>query len=462
MRTQSFCRLLQFKMILPLLMVGTMLLALPQFAMAKANKKYASIVMDARTGVVLTQKNADKELHPASLTKMMTLYITFDALKAGRLSLNQKLRVSRHATNMEPSKLGLKTTERIRVKDAIYALVTKSANDVAVVLAENIAGSEKRFAQLMTKRAQDLGMSRTTFKNASGLHHKKQVSTARDMAKLSLALMRDHSEYYHVFQTQKFTYQGKSYGNHNKLLKSYHGMDGLKTGYVRAAGFNLAASAHRNGKRLIAVVFGGKSSKSRNLHMAQLLDRGFSLARKPQYASNRLKPQLKPQIRPGVALASASHDRIQTMSDLKPASGTQLNAMQVAAVKPAKKTTEEKAFEAFLLAELTEMARQKKAAKSWPKPTKRPDTRIQVAAAKSEGNWAAQIGASKSRKLTYTLFNGVKHKLPDSIYHSSEKKVVPLKTRNGVVYRARLAGLDKQTANRTCEILRNCLVVLSR
>ncbi len=240
-----------------------------------AQARYASIVIDAESGQVLHAVNADTRNYPASLTKMMTLYMLFDALENGKLTLKQKLPVSKRAAGMPPSKLGLKVGQSIRVEDAILALVTKSANDVAVVVAEALAGKETTFAKVMTKRARTLGMSRTSFRNASGLPNRGQKSTARDMARLAKALMRDFPQYYRYFSTSTFSYRGRTYRSHNKLLRSYKGTDGIKTGYIRASGFNLVTSVERGGRRVIAVVFGGKTSKSRDRHMVKLLNRGF-------------------------------------------------------------------------------------------------------------------------------------------------------------------------------------------
>lgn len=242
---------------------------------APAQAKYASIVVDAETGEVLHAKNSNTRNHPASLVKMMTLYMVFDALEKRELKLNQGLRVSRRAAGMPPSKLGLRRGQTIRVKDAILALVTKSANDVAVVVAEAIGGTESQFAQKMTKKARRLGLKRTTFRNASGLPNRRQLSTARDMATLARALIRDFPQYYDYFGTKTFKYRGRTYRNHNRLLRSYRGADGIKTGYIRASGYNLVASGVRNGRRVIAVVFGGRTPRSRNRHTANLLDRGF-------------------------------------------------------------------------------------------------------------------------------------------------------------------------------------------
>lgn len=244
----------------------------------KANPKYASIVIDANTGKVLHQSHSDAYRYPASLTKIMTLYILFDYLKKGRLKYDTKFYVTPHAASQPPSKLGLKAGQYIRVKDVIGALVTKSANDAAAVAAENIAGSEAKFARLMTKRARDLGMSRTTFKNASGLPDRDQRTTARDMARLSLRVMNDFPHYSKFFKTRRFRFKRRAFRNHNRLLFSYKGTEGIKTGYTRASGFNLTTSVRRGQKHLIAVVMGGKTAGRRNAHMKSLLNKNFPRA----------------------------------------------------------------------------------------------------------------------------------------------------------------------------------------
>ena len=253
-----------------------------------AQARYASIVIDADTGDVLRSRNADTRRYPASLTKMMTLYLLFEAIDNGRLSLDSKLKISKRAARQPPSKLGLRAGKTIRVKDAISALIVKSANDIAVVVAETLGKTEKGFAEKMTRKAHALGMSRTTFRNASGLPNRGQRSTARDMARLARALMRDFPHRYHYFDDQRFRYAGKEHRTPNRLLGNYRGLDGMKTGYIRASGFNLVASAERDGRRIIAVVFGGRTSRSRNAHMANLLDLGFTRLAERRPARSRL------------------------------------------------------------------------------------------------------------------------------------------------------------------------------
>jgi D-alanyl-D-alanine carboxypeptidase len=235
-----------------------------------------SIVIDADTGRVLSEINADSITYPASLTKMMTLYLTFEALNAGQLRLDQILPVSSEAASKSPTKLHLLPGESVQVHDLILGIVTKSANDAAAVLAEGLAGSEPAFAERMTAKAGQLGMTGTIFRNASGLPDPEQHTTARDMAQLALALYHDFPREYRYFATREFYFHGRVIATHNHLLDWYEGADGIKTGYIGASGFNLAASAVRSGHRLIGVVMGGSSASSRDREMAMLLDQGFA------------------------------------------------------------------------------------------------------------------------------------------------------------------------------------------
>lgn len=236
----------------------------------------SSIVMDARTGAVLSQSNASLRRYPASLTKLMTLYLTFKALRAGRITLDQVVPVSAHAASMEPSKLGLRPGSYLTVEEAILALVTKSANDAACALGEFLgAGSEETFAQIMTQQAARLSMNDTSFRNASGLPNEEQMTSARDLATLARHIALDFSEYYHYFAVPAFYFRGRYVPNHDPMLQSYPGADGLKTGYTAVAGHNLVTSAVRDNVRLIGVVMGASSNAERNEVMADLLDDSF-------------------------------------------------------------------------------------------------------------------------------------------------------------------------------------------
>ena len=238
--------------------------------------KKAAIVIDFDTKEVLFEVNANTKNYPASLTKIMTLYILFDQINKGFFTNETKLKVSKIASSRSPSKLYLEPGSYIKVEDAIMALIIKSANDVATVVAENISGTEKEFAKLMTKHARNLGMANTTFKNASGLPNRAQLTTARDISILSHALISNFPEEYKLFSKQKFTYNGKTYKTHNKLMLSYEGADGIKTGYIRASGFQLAFSAVRNNKRLVGVIFGGDTGKQRDRSLKIIMDKEFA------------------------------------------------------------------------------------------------------------------------------------------------------------------------------------------
>ncbi|MBL8639029.1 MAG: D-alanyl-D-alanine carboxypeptidase [Alphaproteobacteria bacterium] len=264
-----------------------------------SSPKYASIIIDAKTGMVLSQENADRSLHPASLTKMMTMLMVFEALDRGKISNKTKLVASNRSSSAPPSRAGLKAGDTITVYEALRTMATKSANDVAVTVAENLGGSEARFVQMMNLKARELGMSNTNFVNASGLHDNQQVSTARDMSRLAKHLIDRYPQYYPIFGLRSYQYHGKNFQNHNHLMKTYAGMDGIKTGYVTASGFNLVASAKRKGVRLIGVVMGGPSTNIRNTQMAALLDQGFvkysQLSSTGYYANGRYADmELKP------------------------------------------------------------------------------------------------------------------------------------------------------------------------
>jgi D-alanyl-D-alanine carboxypeptidase len=256
--------------------VAIALLATLCFAAPAWAGKYASIVIDLETGQVLHDREADEIRHPASLTKVMTLYLVFDAIESGKLKLTDKMPVSKAASRAQPSKLGLKAGSTIKVEDAIRALVTKSANDVAIVIAEKLGGgSETKFVAKMNAKAKELGMLNTTFRNASGLPDKKQVTTARDMAKLGEAVYMDHKNRYNYFSLPSFTWGKRKYMNHNELLKRVDGVDGIKTGFTNASGYNLMASAERNGHRVIAIMMGGSTGRSRDAHVADLIEAAF-------------------------------------------------------------------------------------------------------------------------------------------------------------------------------------------
>lgn len=261
---------------------------------------YAALVIDARTGEVLHSRNADTRLHPASLTKMMTLYLAFQAVESGQISLDKMVTISKHAASQPPSKLGLRPGQKIRFRYLIRAAAVKSANDAATAIGEAVAGSESAFAERMTAMARQMGMTRTTFKNANGLTREGHLSTARDMTTLGRRLFFDFPEYYNLFSRRTTDAGIKTvYNTNRRFLAAYEGADGIKTGYTNAAGFNLVASARRGNERIIATIFGERSTPARNAHMAKLLDLGF------QQAPSRVAVKKPP---PLAAVASLSEE----------------------------------------------------------------------------------------------------------------------------------------------------------
>ena len=269
-----------------IVLIGAILSAAPVVAVAAP---YAAMVMDARTGEVLHARNADARLHPASLTKMMTLYVVFEAIEAGEVGLDDRIRISRHAASEPPSKLGLQAGSTIELRYLIRAAAVKSANDAATALGEAVSGSEEAFAARMNRTAAALGMTGTTFRNAHGLTEAGHLSTTRDMTVLGRRLFYDHPAYYNLF-SRRSTHAGigEVASTNRRFLAAYRGADGIKTGYTRAAGFNLVASAQRGQARIIATIFGGRSTATRDAHMAELLDMGF--ARAPAVAALRRPP----------------------------------------------------------------------------------------------------------------------------------------------------------------------------
>lgn len=490
---------------------------------SSGNPKYASIVLDAESGEVLSERYANKKLHPASLTKVMTLLLLFEALENGSVRLNDKIMISSHAASQQPSKLGLQAGSSIRVEDAILSVVTKSANDIAVAIGEHLAGSESRFAQRMTRRAHDIGMSNTTFKNASGLHNPAQVSSARDMAALARYVLIRYPNYYRYFGTKQFTYRGKTMTNHNRLMNTYPGMDGFKTGFINASGFNLIASARHGNKRLIGVVFGGRTWKSRNDHMASLLNTGFSQLSDVRYANKSnggnvvalaapvaQKPLPLPVPKPVFRTTSDSSAQEpsapQNTSLASLDSGRRMVLQQPPPVKPQTPDVTEEAVasvqsainrgdyseltgegdydpgtmrrvEAGLLSAAVyrgedrkvkqlqiAAANQASALAQQPTPSAAAPVAYTPTAEPTPAVsdlWSIQIGAYTSRVATDDALRLAASKLPSSLSHASPI-VVPLKTSEGILFRARLGNFTKAEASEACRYFRDCLAVAPR
>lgn len=457
-----FCGLFAF--------IAVLLLAVSP-VQAKPNKKYASIVVDTEHGMILHQRYADKKLHPASLVKMMTLILTFEALESRHVALRQRVKISKHAASMVPSKLNLPVGSTIRIEDAIYALVTKSANDVAVALAEGLAGSEEKFVEAMNRRARSIGMTRTNFRNASGLHDPRQYTTARDMAILARYLVVRHQKYYHYFSTKKFSYQGKSYRNHNKLLASYKGMDGLKTGYIRASGFNLAASAKRGDVRLIGIVFGGKTAQRRNNHMVNLLDKSFAKMSRVRVAAVKRKAPL-PQAKPDLQLASARRAAMTQTA----AAGMAVNWKNLAPVLTHESFLDmigqgdyDEDMARRIETGLLSMASLRVSKKLVDNPIeklkrKRSASRGQYSKAvykpsyNPDENWAIQVGAFKSlEKVNAVVANSIQSLPGHGEYENLKSIISPVKTRRGWLYRGRVKGFTKKQALEACFYLKDCI-----
>ncbi len=404
---------------------------------------YAALVMDARTGKVLHARSADKKLHPASLTKMMTLYLAFEAVRTGELRLDQKVRISRRAARQVPSKIGLRAGKRVSIRDLIRATAVKSANDAAVALGEAIAGSEVAFANLMTKKARSLGMKNTTFRNASGLTHSGQKSTARDMAILGRRLFYDYPQYYNLFGRKKTRAYGKTvYSTNRRLLSAYEGADGIKTGYTNAAGFNLVSSAKRGNKRIIAVVFGGKTSRSRNRRVAELLDMGFKRA--PRYAAV-IKPSRAAALRSPLPVRKPG-----TQLSLIARAGAELGNAIVPSAHASDLPIELSAYAPLVS----------------PAPLRRPGAETLTLAAtpgpqpekpsmdkQAMSNWAVQLGVfSREETAIAELASAALSDI--SGLDRAGREIEPTRMSGQKVWQAQLTGFDQSSAETACKALR--------
>ncbi len=371
------------------------------------SSKDSYLVVDGMSGRELLSDQPDELRHPASLTKLMTLYLTFAALDSGRLSLGDGLSVSINAINAPPTKMGIVPGGAVIVRDAVMGLVTRSANDAAIVLAEALGGDEESFALQMTAKARQLGMSSTAFRNASGLPNREQVTTARDMAKLAHALLRDFPHYYPVFSVQSYFYRGRPLENHNRMLTSYAGADGLKTGYTAASGFNLVMSAMHDNRRLIGVVMGGDSAFQRDRLMADLMDRSFATAQTMSLAA-----WTSPRVPPSARYAAA-------------------NFVPPAAVPTAS-------------------------------PLPPPITRVATTAAAvapadpgslAIGSWVIQVGSFSDSRAALSALERASSALPDPIRSHGAATVDEVQMAQKTLHRARLTNLSQDEAISGCKRL---------
>jgi D-alanyl-D-alanine carboxypeptidase len=384
------------------------------------DERYAALVVDASTGRVIHEHAPDELRYPASLTKMMTLYLTFEAMAQGKLNFQTVLTISGHAAEQGPTKLGLRPGQTLNVHEAVLGLITLSANDAAVALAEAIGGSEERFAELMTRKAQYLGMAQTVYRNANGLPDPdmEQHTTPRDQAKLALRLMRDFPDQYPLFSTQEFRFRGAVYGNHNHLLKQYPGTDGFKTGYINASGFNLVASARRDGHRLIGVVFGGPTSATRDRRMMQILDHGFATLEGnagPLVAIHQIHNAN------AVRMAARARDTETEEGD----SGDDTPAAAPARPAP------------------TRLAQ----AKAAPKP----QTVASLPQNLTAGDWAIQVGAFRTKNSAEQQIKLVRQAVP--ALASLKVAVLPDRAKKPRNHRAQLIGLSEKDAEAACQVL---------
>ncbi len=391
---------------------------LAMLRVAVANASVSSIMIDAANGEVMYEMNADERRYPASLTKLMTLYITFNALENNHIKLTDKLKVSRTAAGRSPSKLGVRAGETITVKDAIMAVIVKSANDCATVLAEHFAPTEADFAVLMTNTAHKLGMNHTTFKNASGLPNKQQKTSARDMAILAMAVYHHFPQYYKWFSAKSFQYKGRTIGGHNYILKTFAGADGMKTGYTAASGYNIITSAKRSGKRVIAVTMGHNSVGERDKKVSKMMDRGLVHMQKGDVDVATLTNEIN-----GKGVIKAKTARVAAVQKKTPAK-TQNVRLAKAQNKTAVKTT-------------------------------------QIASAVSNGRYAVQVGSFSDYQRARNYALTVKNKLAKK-YAVHDIKVEKVQAASKTVYRSKVIGLARNDANTICRNMKRsnqaCLV----
>jgi D-alanyl-D-alanine carboxypeptidase len=431
--------------------LAVLAMALAFFApsIASAKPAFSSITVDARTGAVLFSDSPDGLRHPASLTKMMTLYVLFQDLKAGRINRNTQFRVSARAAGMAPSKLGLRAGSTITVDEAIKALVTKSANDAAATIAENLGGTESNFAARMTRVAKSIGMSRSSFHNASGLPNPYQFTTARDMATLGLRLMRDFPQYYPYFRITAFNFHGRTIRSHNKLVENYAGTDGIKTGYVAASGYNLVTSTKRGDKRLVGVVLGARSSASRGAYMMRMLESKFAQAKNGVTVA---------------ALAGSSKgviDPVAFAREATPSQSEKAQLAEVAADASVDTSTDEDQGDTTTTASLAPKVIEagleavdapKKRIGKLPFAVKSASAEPDSFANSIKQSWNIQIGAYPDKKLAQAKLSSLKDRaIP--LLEGKAAYTVASKLNGDVVYRARFAGFDAITAKKACKAI---------
>lgn len=466
-------------------LAAAVVFASPQRAFA--NAKYAGIVVDAKTGKTLYASSADAARYPASLTKMMTLYVLFEEMERGRFSRKSRLKVSRNAASQPATKIGLRAGQTIKVDAAIRALAVKSANDVAVVVAESVSGSVSAFASRMTRTARAIGMKKTTFRNPSGLPDKRQKTTARDMALLGRALQDRFPQYYGYFSARHFSWGKRKYRNTNRLLGAVRGVDGIKTGYIHASGFNLVTSVNRDGRKIVAVVMGGRTAKSRNAQMKKLISRYLRKAKRGKRTAPLLGvrkisripplPKSRPQngtidiAAPILVTNAIGAPAIVSGSKPVPAAGSApdpigeriAGATRITELAYARSESTARAR----LAAIVEINARRQAHGVAVSSSRGPGPLAKMAAVKDEtpppGGWHIQIGATPSEEAARRLLSDVRGRAGD-ILRSVDPFTQPVMKDGAVLYRARFAGFaGKKEARAACANLKRrsitCLAV---
>ncbi|MCS6625569.1 serine hydrolase [Roseibacterium beibuensis] len=449
--------LLSLMLILALAMVPS---TPPLVAQSSENTRYAAIVVDAESGEVLFARHADSRRYPASITKVMTLYLAFEALTEGKVKLDDVITVSARAASQPPSKLGLAAGQTITLDDAMKATAVRSANDMAMVIAEHVGGSQDRFAAQMTLKARELGMTQTRYVNPNGLPDARQVTSARDLAILARAVMRDYPQYYRYFGLHDWAYEGREYRNTNGLLRSEPGYDGMKTGYTNASGYNLAASAVRDGRRLITIVLGGRSTASRNSHVAELMETGFEVERlrragQPIQIAQTYFEQKGFGIGPDNSGPVHYADVADEDDEAVGSTAVTYASLPSAPPEPARVTpapSEARTVAALLRAEgpadVTASLNGSPAGRSSPRETAR----------ETAGRWAVQVGAFRDEAVASDWLTEVNRRFR-SQFAAAERTV---QNAEGW-YRSRFTGMSEQAAQAACATLAErrvtCMVV---
>lgn len=453
------------------------LMAVLPWAEASANPRYAGLVVDADTGDVLYASHANERRYPASLTKLMTIYLAFEAVQQGKLSMDTQLTASRKAAAMPRTNISLRPNDRITVRDAITALVVHSANDVAVVLAESLGGSEWGFATKMTEKARRLGMNATVFRNASGLPDSGQYTTARDMAVLAMALRTHFPEYYPLFKLKQFSYKGRTYFSHNRVTQRLPGAEGLKTGYINASGFNLVTTVLRNGKKLVGVVMGGRTAATRDSHMISLIERSYArLGTGSSFAANdngRINAVAVAQQTAFRRLPKPLAKPLAQIAKVKPPAVLPEPAIQQANLQPSQNTAPQEVLNSLQPA----AAAQPQNYRQPPHPFSAMHYQAQPSYLSQQQNFEPAAYVTRNDARSWAIQVGAYNKAPEALMAAINASKIAgneltgaqvmvsdtTEQDGGRLHRARLANMNENQARRACQKLislqQSCFVV---